>query len=433
MRKKDLKITFVKADSLKAAKYNPRRWDDEAEEQLTESIKRYGLVDPLIANCSPKRKNILIGGHFRLAVARKLGIQEVPVVYLDIEDIEKEKELNLRLNKNTGEFDLDLLKEFDLELLLDVGFGDEDLSDIWDDSLEAEDDNFNVEKELSKIKKPKVKLGDVYQLGKHRLICGDSTDSQVVKSLVGKAKVSIIYCDPIYNIALDYNKGIGTKGKYGGKTKDKMTNEEYKKFLKSTMENALVFSQKDCHIFYWCDQKYIGLIQEIYQELGLDSKRVCMWIKNNQNATSQVAFNKAYEPCVYATRGNPYLSSRVTNLNEILNKETGTGNRLPDDILDLFDIWLAKRLSSSEYQHPTQKPVTLHEKSLRRCTKPGDVVLDLFGGSGSTMIACEQMKRACYISEIDPVFCEVIINRYKSLSGEKAILISNNKKDEQEK
>jgi DNA modification methylase len=430
MGKEELKITFVKVDSLKPAIYNPRKWDDAKKAKLRESIERFGFVDPLIANSNPKRKNILIGGHFRLKVAKELGYKDVPVVFVNIADIEKEKELNLRLNKNTGEWDMDLLKEFDLSLLLDVGFGDEDLSDIWDDTLETEDDNFDVEKEIAKIKEPKVKPGDLYQLGDHRLICGDSTDTGTVKRLVGKNKVSMIYCDPIYNISLDYNKGVGTKGKYGGKTKDKMANDEYRAFLKSTMENALAVSENDCHVFYWCDQKYIGLIQDIYLELKLDSKRVCLWVKNNQNVTPQIAFNKAYEPCVYATRSNPYLSSRVTNLNEILNKETGTGNRLPDDIMDLFDIWLVKRLPSADYQHPTQKPPTLHEKAIRRCTKPGDVVLDLFGGSGSTMIACEQMKRVCYLAEIDPVFCEVIINRYEQLTGKSAKLINNEKRND---
>ncbi len=430
MRKENLKITFIKVDDLKVANYNPRKWDDFKKAKLRESIERFGLVDPIIVNGSSKRKNIVIGGHFRLKVAKELGHKEVPVVFVNIPSIEKEKELNLRLNKNTGEWDIELLKEFDLDILLDVGFQDEDLSDIWDDSLETEDDNFDAEEESSKIKKPKVKLGDIYQLGKHKLICCDSTNIQAIKNLVGKGKVSMIYCDPIYNIALDYNKGVGTKGKYGGKTKDKMSDDEYKVFLKSTMENALAVSRRDCHVFYWCDQRFIGLIQEIYKELGLDSKRVCMWIKNNQNVTPQVAFNKAYEPCVYATRNNPYLSSRITNLNEILNKETTTGNRLPEDIMDLFDIWLVKRLPSAEYQHPTQKPPTLHEKALRRCTKPGDVVLDLFGGSGSTLIACEQMKRVCYMAEIDPVFCEVIINRYESLTGKRAKLISNLKSND---
>ena len=430
MEKEKLRITFVKVDSLKAPEYNPRKWDEAAAQHLEESVNEYGMVDPIIVNSAPKRINIVIGGNFRLATARKLKLKEVPVVYVNIPNIEKEKELNLRLNRNTGEWDYELLKEFDLDLLLNVGFDDGDLSNIWDDNLETEQDDFDLEKAVAEIKEPKVKLGDLYELGSHHLICGDSTDPATVKKLVGKEKIDMIACDPVYNIGYDYDSGLGKNGKYGGTANDKKTETEYRNFLKATMENALAVSENDCHVFYWCDQRYIGTLQSIYAELGLDSKRVCLWIKNNQNVTPQIAFNKAYEPCVYATRGKPYISSQVTNLNEIINKETGTGNRLPEDILDLFDIWLAKRLPTTEYLHPTQKPVTLNEKPLRRCTKPGDAVLDLFGGSGSVLIACEQMKRRCFMAELDPVFCEVIIKRYESLSGKSAKLISNIKSND---
>ena len=137
--------------------------------------------------------------------------------------------------------------------------------------------------------------------------------------------------------------------------------------------------------------------------------------------TPQIAFNKVYEPCTYGTRGNPYLAP-IHNLNEILNKEVGTGNQVPDDILDIFNIWLAKRKAGQEYLHPTEKPVTLHEKPLRRCTKPGDKVLDAFGGSGSTLIACEQLNRTAFLAEQSPIFCDVIINRFQELTGKEAIL-----------
>lgn len=420
---KEIAVKYVEVKLLNTATYNPRKWDAQQEEQLKESIERFGFIDPIIVNCAPKRKDIVIGGHFRLAVAKKVGIASVPVVFVNIPDEEKEKELNLRLNRNTGDWNFELLKEFDLNMLLDAGFNDQDLSDIWDDHLETEDDDFDLKKELEEIKNPKVKLGDMYQMGNHRLICGDSTDPNVVKKLMGKVAADMIYCDPVYNIALDYNKGVGTNGKYGGANKDKMSYDDYKDFLKKTIANALAVAKKDCHVFYWCDQNYVGLVQELYRGLGLDLRRVCLWVKNNQNVTPQIAFNKAYEPCVYATKGKPYISPRITNLNEILNKETGTGNRLSDDIMDIFDIWLADRLPATDYEHPTQKPVTLHDKPLRRCTKIGDAVLDLFGGSGSTMIACELMKRTCFLAELDPVFCEVIVNRYERLTGNKAILI----------
>ena len=430
MREENLRINFVKIDSLKASTYNPRKWDDAKKEKLRESIERFGLVDPLIVNSNPKRKNILIGGHFRLKVAKELGYKEVPVVFLDISDIEKEKELNLRLNKNVGEWDLELLKEFDLGVLLEVGFNDEDLSAIWDDSLETEDDNFQEEKELEKIKETDIEIGDLFQLGSHRLLCGDAHDLENIKRLMSGEKTSFIYCDPIFNIGVSYDKGIGGKQSYGGKVDDNKSDAEYRKFLKSGMQSALSVANKDFHYFCYCDQRYIGMVQDIYRELGVGNKRVCMWIKNGQNPTPGVAFSKCYEPCVYGTVGSPYLSKNLQNLNEVMNKEIGTGNRLIDDILDELDIWLVKRLAGNQYEHSTSKPPTLHEKAIRRCSKPGDIILDLYSGSGSTLIAAEMLKRRAYLTEIEPKFCQLIINRYEKLTGQKAKLISNTKSND---
>ncbi|PIW36573.1 MAG: hypothetical protein COW24_04640 [Candidatus Kerfeldbacteria bacterium CG15_BIG_FIL_POST_REV_8_21_14_020_45_12] len=419
-----LQIVQVDVKDLKAAEYNPRRWPDAAIANLTESIKRYGLVDPLLVNSASNRKNTLIGGHFRLFVAKQLGHTRVPVVYIDIPDIEKEKELNLRLNANRGEWDYELLKEFDIDLLLDVGFDDSDLSAIWDDVLDIEDDNFKTMEGLQEAQATTIKEGDLFQLGKHRLICGDSTDPAVIQRLVNGDRVQMVYSDPPYNIGLDYSKGVSTNGKYGGtKVRDNKSLFEYGMFLQKTMEAARTVTGEDAHWFYWCDEQYIGLLQQLYRTLDIDNKRVCLWIKNNHNMTPQIAFNKLYEPCVYGTTGKPYLSP-IKNLNEILNQEVGTGNRAIDDVQDLINIWLEKRLPGNEYQHPTEKPPTLHEKPLRRCTKPGDRVLDSFGGSGSTLAACQQLGRIAYLSEIDPIFCQLIINRYEQLTGNSAKQIS---------
>lgn len=420
---RDVTIRYVPAAELKPADYNPRTRDKAAAEKLKDSIRRFGLVDPLIVNAAPKRKNIVIGGHFRLEMAKALGIEQVPVVYVNIPDIAKEKELNLRLNRNTGAWDWDLLKGFDVALLAEVGFDDVDLGNIWDDALETEDDGFDAEKELAAIRKPKTKPGQMFQLGTHRLLCGDATDPEVLKKLLGKERAAMVYSDPPYNIALDYDGGIGAKRSYGGKTDDAKTDAEYRTFLSRTIANALAVSAPDAHAFYWCDQKYVGMLQSLFAEHGLANRRVCLWLKNNQNPTPNVAFNKAYEPVVYATRGKPYLNQKVKNLNEVLNKEVGSGNRLTDDVLDLLDVWLVDRLPGRDYQHPTQKPPTLHEKALRRCTRPGDLVLDCFGGSGSTLVACEQLKRRCYATEIEPIFCDLIIKRYEALTNDKAKLI----------
>ena len=430
MRKENLKLTFVDVNSLKVSTYNPRKWDEAKKEKLKESIKRFGLVDPLIVNSNQNRKNILIGGHFRLAVAKELGYKNVPVVFLDIADVEKEKELNLRLNKNVGEWDIELLKEFDLGVLLNVGFDDGDLSAIWDDCLETDDDNFQEEKELAEIKETDIQLGDMFQLGQHRLLCADAHDPQNIQRLMGKEKTSFIYCDPIYNIGVSYDKGIGGNQSYGGKVDDHKSDAEYREFLKCGIQSALSVANKDLHYFCYCDQKYIGMVQDLFRELGIENKRVCMWIKNGQNPTPGVAFSKCYEPSVYGTVGSPYLSKSIQNLNEVMNKEIGTGNRLIDDILDELDIWLVKRLAGNEYEHSTSKPPTLHEKVIRRCNKPGDIILDLYGGSGSTLIAAEMLKRRAYLTEIEPRFCQLIINRYEKLTGQKAKLISNTKNDD---
>ncbi len=418
-------IVQVPTSELNPALYNPRVWSDTALDGLCESIRRFTFVDPVIANGNKKRRGIVIGGHMRLEAAKRLGLNAVPVIYIDIPDIEREKELNLRLNRNTGEWDFEKLKAFELELLLDVGFDDADLSHIWDDALETEDDRFNEEAELEKIKTPKMKPGDLYRLGSHRLLCADATDTAAVKRLVGKHRIDMAYVDVPYNIHLNYDKGISNKKRYGGRTDDAKSDEEYERFLHSLIGNALQVAAPNAHCFFWCDQRYVGLLQKLYAECGIEYRRTCLWVKNNANMTPQIAFSKCYEPCVYGVRGSPYLSDRVQNLNEVLNKEVGSGNRTIDDILDLIDIWACKRLHGSEYEHPTQKPVTLHEKPLRRCTKPGDRVLDLTAGSGSTLIACEQMKRRAFLMEIEPIFCDLIIRRWEALTGLTAFLLES--------
>ncbi|MFA6474720.1 MAG: DNA modification methylase [Patescibacteria group bacterium] len=417
----------VKIVDLNPAPYNPRRWDEAAKTHLKDSIQRFGLVDPIIVNNNPDRHNIVIGGHFRLHIAKELGYVEVPVIYLNIAEVAKEKELNLRLNRNVGSWNFELLKEFDLNLLLDVGFDDADLSIIWDEMLEVEDDHFHTQKEFKEAQHTTIQAGDLFALGDHRVICGDATQPEVIQALLGGQHVQMIYSDPPYNIALNYSKGISTQGKYGhSQLNDHQSDSEYQLFLQRSLETALTVLDDAGHVFYWCDERYIGLLQQLYTTVGINHKRVCLWIKNNHNMTPQVAFNKLYEPCVYGTRGKPYLAE-IKNLHEILNKEVGTGNRAIDDLQDLLNIWFEKRLPGMQYTHPTEKPATLHEKPIRRCTKPGDRILDSFGGSGSTLIACEQLKRVAYVAEIDPIFTQLILNRYEQLTGNKAKQLNGTK------
>ncbi len=422
--KHNLHVEYVSASLLKPATYNPRKWNPSAISQLTESIKRFGLVDPIMVNSAPKRKNIVIGGHFRLKIAKDLGYTEVPVAYLNIPEEDKEKELNIRLNKNTGDWDFEKLKSFDLDVLIDIGFDKIELNSFWDEELETKDDDFDEPTELAKIKDPETQSGDILILGDHRVLCGDSTDPDNLKRLLGNEKAAMIYSDPVYNIKIDYDKGIGGKRSYGGSVNDNRTFEEYRNFLHKSMAAALAVSLPDTHVFYWCDQIYIGVIQDLYRQLGIDNKRVCMWVKNASNPTPNVAFNKCYEPVVYGVRGKPPLTNNINDLNEIMDKDATTGNEL----LDILDLWLVKRMIGQDMEHATSKPPTLHEKAIRRCTRVGDIIIDSFLGSGSTLIAGEMLKRRVYGCEKEPVFCDLIKRRFEKLTGIKAEIIRHEKK-----
>lgn len=419
MIKLEWKTEKRKVKDLIPADYNPRQISYVERLDLEKSIKEFGAVIPIVVNLT----GTIIGGHQRVSIYADLAYEEIDVMVPNRElTLEEEMRLNLRLNKNTGSWDETKLADMDVDMLLDVGFNKDELSDMMDDDIIQ--DKFDHKKAVEKAKNTNVKIGDVYQLGEHRVMCGSSLEQGDVEKLMGGERANMIYSDPPYNIGLDYNSGIGTKNKYQGTTEmelnDKKTKKDYKSFLDGTMKSGIAVSEKDVHIFYWCDEAYIGMVQSLIQENGGENKRVCMWIKNNQNPTPQIAFNKCYEPCVYGVIGKPYLNKNYTAFNEVLNKEVGTGNQAQEDIFDLFNIWLIKRDNAVDYEHPTQKPVNLHEKALKRCSAPGSIVLDLFGGSGSTMMACEQLKRKSYSMELNPIFVQVIINRFEEFTGQKA-------------
>jgi len=426
MSQDKIQIDYVETSLLKPYPGNPRDFSDKGRDDLKRSIKSFGWTSPILVNMAPGREYIVLSGNLRLEVAKELGFKEVPVVKVEITNPEKEREILLRMNVLNGDWNYQLLKDFEIGTLLEAGFDEKQLSNIWADILSTDDDEFDTEAEIQKITEPFVKTGEIYELGNHRVGIGDSTDQEFVKKVLGSEKVDMIYCDPLFNIGFDYGSGLTTKNKYGGSATDKKPEEDYKEFIKKTVENALSVSKPDIHCFYYCDQNYVGLIQQVFKELGLLNKRVCIWLKNNHNMTPQVAFNKSTEMCVYSIKGSPYLAP-INNLNELLNKEISSGNRTIEDVIDLFEIWLAKRVPAQNYIHPTEKSPTLHEKPLKRCTKVNDVVLDLFCGSGSTLIACEQLKRRCYTIDIDPVFASLAIKRYEELTGNKAKLISKDK------
>lgn len=409
-----------KVKDLVPAEYNPRVLTEKARADLLASISEFSEVEPVVINTT----NRLIGGHQRTTIYADLGIEEIDVRVPSRQlSLEEEMRLNLRLNKNVADWDAEKLAELDMELLADVGWSREDLSEIMDEigtTNRPFDETKAVEKARTEVR---AETGQVYQLGKHRLMCGDSMEEAQVRTLVGDRIIDMVYCDPPYNIGLDYSKGVGGKEKYGGSYSskhDSKADRDYMAFVKATLASAVAVAGQNAHFFYWCDQRYIWVFQQIYKELGIENKRVLLWIKERANPVPAVAFNKVYEPCVYGVRGRPFLNPNARDLTEILNNSVGGGKKAIEDILDIIDLWIVPRDSSSDYAHPTQKPVALHERPIRRCTPPGAAILDLFGGSGSTLMACEDMKRSAFLMEQDPVFATVILNRWEAATGEKA-------------
>lgn len=421
MKKLSWTTVQKRVNDLIPQEINPRKISDKQMSDLKRSLKKFNLVEIPAVDFD----GTILAGHQRIKALQLLerGNEMIDIRVPNRKLTEKEaKEYLIGSNKLGGDWDFDILKSFELDTLSFAGFDDMELAKFWDNDNETNEDSFDIEKELKKIIDPKTKLGDIIHLGKHKILCGDSTDPKNLARLLGEERASMIYSDPVYNISIDYDGGIGGKKDYGGNVNDTRTYEEYKGFIRDSLTAALAVSSPNTHVFYYCDQVYIGLIQEIYRSLGIANKRVCLWLKNSQNPVPKVYCNKAYEPAVYGTRGKPYLAEAVSDLNEVMNKEFTTGNELVTQVDDFLEIWTAKRLAAKDYKHATSKPITLHEKAIKRCTKPNDIILDSFLGSGSTLLAGEQLGRRVYGCELEPRFCDLIAARFEALTGIKPVI-----------
>lgn len=425
---KKIKLEWIagvrEVEKLLPWKENPRTITAVAFDRLKERIKQRGFHSSIVVDID----GTVLSGNKRRDALIELGIKEVNVLIPNRRlTNEERKKIALESNLNDGDWNMEALKSFNIDLLTDVGFDRMKLVEFWDKDVEIKNENFNFEKEVKIAQKTNIKRGQMFQLGRHRLVCADALDPNTVLKLMGKVKVDLVNQDPPFNINLSYDKGVGgkkSKKNYGGQTSDNMSDEGYANFIRKMIENALSVAKKDCHIAFWSDERFVWIFQTLYKKLGINSKRLLVWVKNNSSPTPQTAFNKATEYIVYGTIGSPYLSSNVQNANEIINHDTTTGNNLLEE---LSNIILQKRLPSNQYFHPTQKDPQVHYKILKRCTKIGDVVLDLTAGSGSIMSACEQLGRVAYMCDYEPVFCQVILNRYKKITGLNPIQIYEEK------
>jgi DNA modification methylase len=439
------KIEYVSAEDLVPASYNPRKWSDKQLTDLKESIKRFGFCDPAIVNCNANRKNIIIGAHMRVAAAKQLGIKQIPVVYVDIPDIERERELNLRLNKNTGEFNFEMLAEFDENFLAGVGFTSEEMDDIFDIDITPE--IFDLQKELEKldIKKIEIQKGDIWQLGASKMMVGDSTIEADVSKLMSGEKADMCLTDPPYilNYLLAKRHGKATEG-FGAKKNRRYLETDVlpDDFTEKWMANINKVQKENFSIICYENWKNI---RTIWNEMDKywQVRNMIVWHLPNR-CQGFAAKNKFFNKHDIAMIGTSKIDYPILNLkseDELLQNEyetalyavsgkahwEGYGKNKKFCPTDFIEYNAADEKSSGQGVIFGTKPLEILIPYVKVLTKRNDLIVEPFGGSGSTLIAATKMKRRCYLMEKSPVYAEVIRNRWEKLTGMKAKLIKEAK------
>lgn len=390
-----MNIQEILLSELKEYENNPRN-NDGAVEAVAKSIKQFGFKVPIVID----RDNVIVAGHTRLKAAQRLGLKTVPCIVADDLTPEQVKAYRLADNK-TGELaewdfsaleiELAELSEMDIDFdMSDFGF---ELSKMEEPQEIVEDDVPEVDEESEPI----CKLGDIWQLGNHRLLCGDSTATADVEKLMNGEKADLLLTDPPYNVA------------YEGATKDKLTiqnddmnDDEFHEFLHDAFTNADSVMKEGAAFYIWHADSEGFNFRSACKGAGWKIRQCLIWVKNSIVLGRQ-DYQWKHEPCLYGWK-------------------EGAAHYFVDDRTQ-STVWeFNKPLRNGE--HPTMKPIDLMARAINNSSRRGDNVLDLFGGSGSTLITCEQLGRRCYMMELDPKYCDVIIKRWETLTGEKAVKIA---------
>ncbi|EHY9269552.1 DNA modification methylase [Enterococcus faecalis] len=419
-------IKKMKLSDLKVAEYNPRvdlKPGMQEYEKLKQSILEFGFVDPPIYNIQTGN---LVGGHQRVAVARELGLfNEIEVSVVNL-PLNKEKALNVALNKISGQWDEEklyvLLNELDDEAVSLTGFDTEEVDSLLDSFNYEEDiekpiieDDFQVNEFIENHPEAKTKMGQLWKLGNHYLLCGDATKAADVEKLLQGKKANLVVTDPPYNVAVkSENKELNESGREKIMNDD-MSDEEFNQFLTAVFNNYANAMENDSAIYVFHGSSYQREFENSMNAAGIVVRSQCIWVKNNATfGWSQYRWQ--HEPVFYAHKKKQapswYGDRKQTTIWQ-------------DDLMEDLPatIWKVPRDDVSTYYHPTQKPLSLIAIPVRNSSKRQDIVLDLFGGSGSTLMTCNQLERRCYTLELDPLFCDVIIERFEKSTGIVAELI----------
>lgn len=390
-----MQIKEILLADLQEYENNPRN-NDGAVQAVAESIKSFGWKVPIVVD----RDNVIVAGHTRYRAAQRLGLDKVPCIIAD--DLTPEQCRAYRLADNkTGElaeWDFSAL-EIELAELSEIKL-DFDMSDFGFDMSEIEEPQEVVEDDIPEVdaeSEPICKQGDIWQLGDHRLMCGDSTDAADVENLMNGENADLLVTDPPYNVA------------YEGATKDKLTiqndnmkDDEFHEFLNAAFENANSVMREGAAFYIWHADSEGFNFRAACKNTGWKVRQCLIWVKN-AIVLGRQDYQWKHEPCLYGWKD-------------------GAAHYFIDDRTQ-STVWeFNKPLRNGE--HPTMKPVELIAKAVNNSSRRDNNVLDLFGGSGSTLIACEQLGRRCFTMELDPKYCDVIIKRWETLTGETAVKLA---------
>lgn len=386
-----MKVIDIDINLLKEYENNPRN-NDGAVDAVAESIKQFGFKVPIVID----RDNVIVAGHTRLKAARKIGLEKVPCIVADDLTPEQIKAYRLADNKTSelAEWDFSALEIelAELESDFDMSAFGFDISDFEDIHEITEDEVPEVDEE----NEPICKTGDIWNLGKHRLMCGDSTNVSDVEKLMNGDKADLLLTDPPYNVA--YEGGTKEKLKIEN---DDMSDEEFQEFLISAFENSNIVMKDGASFYIWHSDSDGFNFRSACKNTGWKIRQCLIWVKNSIVLGRQ-DYQWKHEPCLYGWKD-------------------GAAHYFVDDRTQ-STVWeFNKPLRNIE--HPTMKPVDLIARAINNSSRSDNIVLDIFGGSGTILIACEQLNRKCYMMELDPKYCDVIIKRWENLTGEKAVKI----------
>jgi site-specific DNA-methyltransferase (adenine-specific) len=411
-----VKIKEIEISCINEYENNPRN-NEKAVEAVAESIRQFGFKVPIVVD----KDFVIVAGHTRLKAANVLDMKSVPCVIADDLTEEQLKAYRLADNKTAelAEWDFEKLHE-ELKALnafdMDV-FGFDTLPDLMDemnDSTEISIDDILGEEET------KTKRGDIWLLGQHRLICGDCTDKAIIAQLMDGAKADLLLTDPPYNVAIENSAGLTIQN-------DNMSDTAFYEFLHSAFSAANSAMRDGAGFYIWHGETEGLNFRKACNAVKWNLKQCIIWVKS-QITIGRQDYQWKHEPCLYGWKGGGshyFIKNRkqATVIDEDVNLEFMTADELRKMIADIMEqssiLREDKPLKNSD--HPTMKPVPLIKKQVKNSTKRGGIVLDIFGGSGTTLMACEELHRTCYMCELDERYCDVIIKRYEEMTGKKAV------------